>query len=120
MTTNQITFAQAYIFAKELITQRCENYGYDYKVFQRISRQRSDARKAFQHFFHFNPETVIQRLANEYRVSLESCKITETLSSGSKIVKEEMRLTYTVGQSNNEEITNLLRRLVNPKAKWVQ
>jgi hypothetical protein len=117
--TNQITFAQACIFAKELVTQRCENYGYDWKAFQKISRQRSDARKAFQHFFHFNPETVMQRLANEHRVSLENCKITETLSNGSNIVKEEMRLTYTVGQSNNEEITNLMRRLVNPQAKWL-
>ena len=119
MTTTQITFAQACIFAKELTTQRCSNYGYDYKTFKRISSQRSKARKEFQHFFHLNPETVMQRLSDERRVSLENCKITETLSNGSVIVKEEVRLTYTVGQSNNEEITNLMRRLVNPQAKWL-
>jgi hypothetical protein len=118
--TNTINHAQVSIFAKELLTQKCSNYGYDYKGFKRVSSQRSKARKEFENFFYYNPATVLDRLQNESRVSLENCKIVEKLSNGSESVRMEMRLSYAVGQSQNEEITNLMRRLVNPKAKWVK
>ena len=102
---NNVTNSQIASFVKELITQRCSNYGYDYKAFNRISSQRSKARKALlnqvgSHGF----ESIKDNLIKESRIQL---------------VKEE--LDYIVGQSQNEEVTNLMRRLVKGSSvKWVK
>lgn len=102
MTT--INHSQVSVFVKSLLTSRTSNYGYDYRDFKRISSQRSKARKELEYFFYYNPATVLERLSQESRVQLDASD----------------KLSYVAGQSGNEEITNLMRRLVNPKAKWVK
>lgn len=102
-----INHSQVAVFVKSLLNDRCSNYGYDYRDFKRVSSQRSKARKELEYFFYYNPATVLERIEQESRIQLES-------------VNGESRLSYNVGQSGNEEVTNLMRRLVNPKAKWVK
>ena len=111
--------SQVHAFIKKLVSERCSNYGYDYKDFRRISSQRSKARKEFIRFATYNMGTVIERISSESRIQLENVKVTRLSENGSKIVSIEPRLVYVVGQSQNEEITNLMRRLVNPKATWL-
>lgn len=107
-------------FIKSLLNNKCSNYGYDYKDFKRISSQRSKARKELEVFYYYNPTTVLERLSQESRLSIEDTEVIVSLQDGSKILSIEPRAHYNVGQSSNEEITNLMRRLVNPKAKWVK
>lgn len=102
--TNAFNCTQVSTFVKELLNSKCSNYGYDYKDFKRISSQRSKARKEFLNFASWNMSTLIERVQIESRV--------QTGING--------ELHYIVGQSANEEITNLMRRLVNPKAKWAK
>ena len=106
-------------FINKLLTDKCENYGYDYKNFKRISAQRCAARKALRNLVSWHGyEAVISQLSNEERVQIEACKFTD---KETKVVTEGQTITYIVGQSSNEEITNLMRRLVKgPKAKWVK
>lgn len=91
-----------------LMRDRCSNYGYDHTAWRRISNQRSRARLAV-------------------RILTENGKHPERLNwhaAGDRLTFERHPHTglwschYVVGQSSNEEITNLLRRLVNPEAKW--
>ena len=90
-----------------LLRDRCGNYGYDYAAFRRISAQRTRARQAVKRFANtavvcdLHWETVSDRL---------TCKMGADLC---------WQAHYIVGQSSNEEITNVLRRLANPDAQWV-
>jgi hypothetical protein len=102
MTVTQITVEMLNDFTSSLLANRCDNYGYIWKDFRRISNQRSKARTEFRSFVKYFTGTLIERIEQESRIQLENGK-----------------LTYIVGQSSNEEITNLMRRLVNPKDKWV-
>jgi hypothetical protein len=112
--------SQVSAFVKKLVSEKCSNYGYDYKDFKRVSSQRSKARQEFMHFATYNMGTLIERISSEPRIQLEDVQVTRISESGLKIVSIEPRLVYVVGQSQNEEITNLMRRLVNPKAKWLK
>lgn len=91
-----------------LMSARCSDYGYDHTSWRRITNQRSRARIAV-------------------RILTENGKYPERLNwhaAGDRLTFERHPHTgawscdYVVGQSQNEEITNLLRRLVNPEAKW--
>lgn len=109
--------SQVSAFVKQLLAQKCSNYGYDHKDFKRVSSQRSKARSEFLHFANYNMGTLIERVSSEPRIQLEDVQVTRVSESGLKIASVESRLVYVVGQSQNEEVTNLMRRLVNPKAK---
>lgn len=98
---SQFTPAEQVAALNYLLADRCANYGYDWKAFRRISAQRSAARKAAWHASMLHWDCLSDRLQ------------AETLPDGS------IRVEYVVGQSSNEEITNALRRLVNPEARWV-
>jgi hypothetical protein len=118
--TNQfdnITNVQVATFIKELVAIRCQNYGYDYKAFKRISSQRSRARKALLKFANTHGlKAVGQLLMSESRVTVETVKVVQE----NQMPVFESRLSYVVGQSQNEEITNLMRRIAyGSKAKWL-
>lgn len=88
-----------------LLADRCSNYSYDWKDFRRISSQRSRARKAARRF-----------LECPYDLHWDAIGTRLTITdrpNGSYTIQ------YVTGQSSNEEITNVLRRLVNPEARWV-
>ncbi len=85
-----------------LLQSRLENYGYEYKAFRRLQGQRQAAKRAVR---LAAAELGAENLAWDkaplaHRIDWEN-------------------LSYTVGQSSNEEVTNLLRQLVNPEARWV-
>ncbi len=85
-----------------LLQSRLENYGYDYRAWRRLQGQRQAAKRAVR---YAAAELGVENLAWDkaplaHRIDWEN-------------------LSYTVGQSANEEITNLLRQLVNPNARWV-
>lgn len=90
-----------------LMSNRCSDYGYDHTSWRRITNQRSRARIAV-------------------RILTENGKHPERLNwhcAGDRLTftrkdNGTWACHYVVGQSQNEEITNLLRRLVNPEAKW--
>lgn len=84
-----------------LLADRCSNYGYDWRAFRRISNQRSRARKAvrYSHVRELN-------WGASFLSRVQICARTG-------------QVHYVVGQSANEEITNALRQLKNPSAKWV-
>ena len=82
-----------------LLSDRCSNYGYDYRMFRRISNQRYRARLAIRKQGGVASEAW-DKAPLSYRLDWDT-------------------MSYTVGQSSNEEITNLLRQLVNPNASWV-
>ena len=102
MTTPKYSLAEKQAILEMLLDDRCQNYGYDWKVFRRISNQRSRARQDVKKVIHFGG------VAGLYWDTLPS-----------RVVVENGTASYTVGQSSNEEITNILRRLINPNAKWV-
>ncbi len=98
-----ITTEQKREMLNYLLADRCENYGYDWKLFRNICQQRYRARKALRCFMAW--DLAIKSL-NWERAPLAHRINWDTMD-------------YTVGQSSNEEITNLLRQLVNPNAQWV-
>lgn len=111
--SREYTPAEKSAIIKHLLADRCENYGYDWKMFRRISNQRSRARRAVRRICNddFSPEGFglnhgLQWFALTDRVV---CKHTE----------KGIAVHYVAGQSPNEEITNVLRALVNPSARWV-
>jgi hypothetical protein len=71
-----------------LRAQRLSNYGYDRANWQRLQRQRAKAKKVLGRVSMYN-------LASEHRLAWSS----------------KYGWEYTVGQSCNEEITNLINRL---------
>lgn len=93
---------------KLLFNARLSNYGYGYTAWNRISKQRQRAKAA----------TVRLGYAN-----WTAENVAWALRNGRLIVKVEddgtHKAEYIVGQSENEEFTNLLRRLINPAANWV-
>jgi hypothetical protein len=105
------TEAQLQAFIAYLLADRLENYGYDWKDFRRLSNQRARARLALRQVTgHFAGHCWVDSLA------WEQCSSRLMLESHNG---RPCAITYIVGQSGNEELTNLMRRLVNPKAGWV-
>ena len=104
-------------FVKELLGQRCSNYGYDYKDFRRISSQRSRARKALVKFVNENGlKAVFQIIRDIDRVSLADTLVLEN----EKMPRIEKRISYITCQSQNEEITNLMRTIAyGSNVKWL-
>lgn len=85
---------------RTLLADRCENYGYDYQAFYRVCSQRYRAKRALRMHLAAGGELHWDRAPLAHRIDWES-------------------MQYVVGQSSNEEVTNLLRQLRNPNAKWV-
>lgn len=83
---------------ESLLRDRLENYGYDRTSWRRIQAQRCRAKQALRPY-----------LGCPLSLHWESCSSRLNLQTGE----------YVVGQSSNEEITNVLRRLVNPEAPCV-
>ncbi len=80
-----------------LLSDRCANYGYDWAMFRNVCQQRYRAKQGIK-----NAKNPLQwdKAPLAHRLNWDT-------------------MDYTVGQSSNEEITNLLRQLVNPNAQWV-
>ena len=95
-----ITTEQKREMLNYLLADRCENYGYDWKMFRNVSQQRYRARKAMRPYMGCVESLKWDSAALAHRLNWDT-------------------MDYTVGQSSNEEITNLLRQLVNPNAQWV-
>jgi hypothetical protein len=81
---------QAFSF---LLTERLENYGYDYKSWNRLKNQRYRAKATL-------------KVANTRLLHWKD------LSHRLKVNLDDFSIRYIVGQSNNEEITNLMRTLI--------
>lgn len=94
------TRKQATEMLSYLLADRTSNYGYDWQAFRRIVKQRSLARKALA-AWQDCPETL------KWKAADPSGRI------------DWNKMHYVVGQSSNEEITNLLRQLINPDAPWL-
>lgn len=80
-----------------LLGDRLENCGYDRKDWKRIRDQRSRAQRAIR---RFNGDLAWDAAPLFGRIDWDT-------------------MSYTAGQSSNEEITNLLRQLINPDCNWV-
>lgn len=90
-----------------LLSDRCSNYGYDWQMFRRICSQRTRARKAARRFLECAYDLHWHAIGSRL-----TCEQNPAAPGG-------YHVDYVVGQSSNEEITNVLRRLVNPEARWV-
>jgi hypothetical protein len=114
---NNVTNSEIASFVKSLLLERCSNYGYDYRDFKRISSQRSKARKALLNQVNsFGFESIKANLVQESRIQFMRFKVID----GSNIPTYDRGIHYIVGQSQNEEITNLMIRLVKgSSAKWL-
>lgn len=83
-----------------LLADRLQNYGYSAKDFRRIQAQRQRVKARFRRY----KVGLAERAEGESRLSYT----------------EEHGWEYTVGQSANEEITNLMARLCEyPGKKWL-
>jgi hypothetical protein len=83
-----------------LLRNRLSNYGYDHRSWRRLVCQRYRARRE------------IRRLAGRGQpLHWDGAPLARRI--------DWARLDYVVGQSQNEEITNLLRQLANPEARWL-
>ena len=89
MKPENVTEEQKAAMLAYLLKLRTHNYGYDYRDFRRISNQRSRARKAVRE---------CERPLDWFGTSLSSRL-------------DWQNTGYTAGQSQNEEITNLLMQL---------
>lgn len=81
----------------------CENYGYDWKDYRRILSQRTRALKAF-------------------RVAAQLGKVNMNETFGGRLSWDQKtgRFDYVVGQSSNEEITNLLAQIAGTRRRgWL-
>jgi len=97
MKQDDVTEEQKAAMLAYLLKLRTHNYGYDYRNFKRISNQRSRARKAVRE--HKSP-------LNWFGTSLSSRLDWQSID-------------YTVGQSQNEEVTNLLMQLTGYTGDWL-
>ena len=97
MKPENVTEEQKAAMLDYLLKLRVHNYGYDYRDFRRISNQRSRARKAVRE--HKSP-------LNWFGTSLSSRLDWQSID-------------YTIGQSQNEEITNLLMQLAGYTGEWL-
>lgn len=91
-----------------LMKDRTANYGYDHRCFRRVSNQRSRARQAVK----------VLTENGRYPERLNWHAVGDRLTFSQNPNNGRWSAHYVVGQSQNEEITNLLRRLVNPDASW--
>lgn len=87
-----------------LIESRMSNYGYSRTDYSRISAQRQRAKiKLYQTgYSNIKIENFLQN--NRVEIFVDSYGL--------------YYADYVTGQSNNEEITNVIRRLVKPNAVW--
>ena len=94
-----LTTRQKFQIVDFLLSQRMQSYGYDYTSWQRIKKQRVRAKRAL-------------RKSNIHNLKFDTF-------NGRLTIDDNGQVDYVVGQSANEEITNLMRRMVNPDANYV-
>ena len=87
-----------------LIESRMSNYGYSRTDYSRISAQRQRAKIKLYQTGYSNIEIKNFLQNNRVEVFVDSHGL--------------YYADYVTGQSNNEEITNVIRRLVKPNAVW--
>ena len=97
MKPEDVTEEQKAAMITYLLQIPCRNYGYDKVAFHRIVRQRGRARKAVRE---------CERPLNWFGTSLSSRL-------------DWQNIDYTTGQSQNEEITNLLMQLTGYEGEWL-
>lgn len=86
-----------------LLAQKLHNGGnYGWKDWRRIRQQRTKAR---------------ERLSAAAMIG-GSTKLAWGIGSRLVVRFSDSEIDYQTGQSDNEEITNIMRRLVNPCAEW--
>lgn len=87
-----------------LLSHRLSNYGYDTRSWRRLQAQRSRAKR-------------------ELRTVLQTRSVRDLAWNSAPLARriqwEPGVPRYVTGQSQNEELTNLMRQLVNPEAPWV-
>lgn len=111
--TSGFTKEEKIALAKILLNDRLENYGYDWADFRRLMRQRYEAKKAFKHALG----GLSRNSWNEPFCNIESMNFDNIM--GGRLCIYKGHPEYITGQSNNEEITNCMRQLVNRDAKWL-
>jgi len=97
MKPENVTEEQKAAMLDYLLKLRTHNYGYDSRNFRRIVYQRARARKAVREC--------------ERRLDWSGASLSSRLDWQS--------IDYTVGQSQNEEITNLLMQLTGYEGEWL-
>lgn len=105
MTKHQLNSAQAATLIHYLFSYTMTNYGYDVTSWSRIIAQRSRAKAQVSTLLLKDKEELMANINNEWMTN-------------SRLSIVNGKFNYTVGQSANEEITNIIRRLANPSAKW--
>ena len=111
--TRGFTKEEKIALAKILLADRLENYGYDWKDFRRLIRQRYEAKKAFK----IALGGLSAKSWNEPFCNIDSLNFDDIL--GGRLCVYNGMPEYITGQSNNEEITNAMRQLVNRESKWI-
>ena len=86
-----------------LLSDRLSNYGYDWPDYRRLIAQRARARAA------------VRRISC-YGHAPDALAWDDV---GSRLIVDDRRPDYCVGQSSNEEITNVLRTLARVRGGWV-
>ena len=80
-----------------ILSQKLSNYGYDWKTFRRLSNHASRLRRKIREFY-------------------DSLIISEKVKAGNfmngRLAIENGQVTYTVGQSFNEEYINLIAEIL--------
>src|SRR5688500_2121013 len=98
-----------------LMRHRLSNYGYEVKDWRRITSQRQRVKRAIRRLLDKCHAKGVPPTLLDY--VLEHKFHWHTLPS--RITVHAGVADYVVGQSANEEITNIMRRLLNPDAEWV-
>lgn len=109
--TSGFTREEKIALAKILLSDRLENYGYDWRDFQRLMRQRYQAKKAFKQAIGYE-----NKLMGSFWC-IDGISFDNIL--GGRLCIYNGNAEYITGQSNNEEITNAMRQIVNRKSKWL-
>lgn len=105
MDKQALTLEQAQELIKFLFNWRMRDHGYAPTDWRRIQAQRVRAKNAVSSLFMHNPEQFLINVNKEWQ-------------SNRRLDLDLQGFTYTVGQIDNEEITNILRRIANPNSKW--
>ena len=87
-----------------LLKQRLQNYGYDYKDFQKMSASKTRLKKKIK---SMSDADIRRNLAKS-----------GVLGKGRRLTKRRGSWDYTVGQSFNEELLNMLQLGSGAKRNW--
>jgi len=105
MTKAKLNSSQAANLIHYLFSYKMANYGYEVTSWSRVIAQRSRAKAQVSMLLIKDKGELLDNINNEYLTN-------------SRLSIVNGKFNYGVGQSANEEITNIIRRLANPQAKW--